>query len=883
MADYNLGTAHGRVKIDADTDGIDSAAKGLGGLDSSVDKSSSKLGDFDRQTKKTAKNVNVVAATITVLSTRMALMGAAGIIAAGIGLELSGVIGLLPAAGAAGALALGTLATGVAGFGDALKNMGDPEKFAESLKKLSPEARDAAKAIQSLTPAWKDLQQNVQDTLFKDTGGRIKEIAATYLPMLKESMVTVAAAFNGAFHSIISLLQQTGRQADLRAILGASAAAVANLVAAFPPLVAAFIDIAAVGAPIFRDLTAQVAPLAEKFAAFIAKARESGQLGAWIQTGLQAFRDLWTIVSLLTGTVVNLIAALGGPDSLMGVLMLVAQALNMVSGFIRDNATWIMPLVTVIGTVTAAYKLWMLALGLHGSAMSLWATITSSSALKAVGAAALAGAQLAAHYARMTAAGALWVASQISQGLVVAGAWLAMAGRAVLHAGAVALAWTTSALKVAAAWLLMATQATLHAARVAAAWLLTTGASMATALARMAISAALYVAQWIIMAVAATANALIAAAAWFIALGPIGWAIAALIAVVAFVIYFWDDIVRIFQAGAQAVAQWMQNAWQWIQQAWDNILNAFRAAGDWIANIMSNIANWIAGAVSAIVQYFYNLAQGVWSAVQQAWNAIVNGWNGILSFMRGIPGWIAGIFAGAWGWLVGAGQAIISGLANGISAAAGWVSNALHWIVNTIQSFFGGAASWLGSAGYNLIIGLYNGIMRAGGWVYNAVTSWARGLINGVKRMLGIGSPSKIFDQYGQWLMEGLANGVDSEAFRATKAALSAAQGVVGAMRDGLAGGANLSASIGTTLSEGQQAALSGNRPLLGGTGATAASGLNPITGVGTKNRSDYATASGTVGGKSVTIEMNTYNPVAEKASDSEARKLRAAAAVGAF
>ena len=57
---------------------------------------------------------------------------------------LGGAMAVLPALGVAVGAGMLAAKVGMAGFGDALKNVGDPAKFAESLEKLSPAARDTA-------------------------------------------------------------------------------------------------------------------------------------------------------------------------------------------------------------------------------------------------------------------------------------------------------------------------------------------------------------------------------------------------------------------------------------------------------------------------------------------------------------------------------------------------------------------------------------------------------------------------------------------------------------------------------------------------------------------------------------------------------------------
>ena len=91
-------------------------------------------------------------------SLAQANLGAVGMaalvpIAAGAGAVVAstvGALGFIPAAAASAGAAIGTLALGFQGFGDALSNMGDAEKFAAALQNLSPSAQQAALALQSI-------------------------------------------------------------------------------------------------------------------------------------------------------------------------------------------------------------------------------------------------------------------------------------------------------------------------------------------------------------------------------------------------------------------------------------------------------------------------------------------------------------------------------------------------------------------------------------------------------------------------------------------------------------------------------------------------------------------------------------------------------------
>lgn len=118
-------------------------------------------------------------------------------------------------------------------------------------------------------------------------------------------------------------------------------------------------------------------------------------------------------------------------------------------------------------------------------------------------------------------------------------------------------------------------------------------------------------------------------------------------------------------------------------------------------------------------------------------------------------------------------SAIVSAMSNVISA----VSSGIQSAVSVAQSF-GGA---LFSVGEDLIQGLVNGIKSMISSAVGAVQSVASKVVSAAKSAMGIGSPSKIFKQYGRWLDQGLAIGINRDAGVASDASNNMAQGVVDA------------------------------------------------------------------------------------------------------
>ena len=119
---------------------------------------------------------------------------------------------------------------------------------------------------------------------------------------------------------------------------------------------------------------------------------------------------------------------------------------------------------------------------------------------------------------------------------------------------------------------------------------------------------------------------------------------------------------------------------------------------------------------------------------------------------------------------------ITSAMSNVVSSVRDGVSNA----VNAARSFAGS----LVSVGRDLIQGLVNGIKSMVGAAVSAVSSVASKVVGAAKNILHIGSPSKLFNQYGRWVDQGLAIGLKRDADLASNASAEMVAGVVAAASD---------------------------------------------------------------------------------------------------
>lgn len=212
----------------------------------------------------------------------------------------SGALGLLPGAATAAGAAFGSLKLATLGFGEAIESIGDPEKFAESLQKLSPNARQAALSIQAMMPALTQLKNATQDAFFANVGPQLNQLTNTLLPTIQQLTTGVAGAFNEMFGALSRELMSPALQQDIGAIADNVVSAFRELIPAVAPLTQAFADLTAVGSDFLPDLARSVSTVAGEFAVFVREARESGKLHEWIQDGLNTMKELGSIALSVT-------------------------------------------------------------------------------------------------------------------------------------------------------------------------------------------------------------------------------------------------------------------------------------------------------------------------------------------------------------------------------------------------------------------------------------------------------------------------------------------------------------------------------------------------------------------------------------------------------
>ncbi|WP_171956283.1 phage tail tape measure protein [Stenotrophomonas maltophilia] len=186
------------------------------------------------------------------------------------------------------------------------------------------------------------------------------------------------------------------------------------------------------------------------------------------------------------------------------------------------------------------------------------------------------------------------------------------------------------------------------------------------------------------------------------------------------------------------VSSAMSQAWDWVMklfapfEATSEQLQGATDAGRGFGQILGTVLTvnlrmavkaigWLVSAFTTILPVIQNAVGGAWTYLQGAWNLIV------------------GLFTGN-------GEKIRSGLS---AMWAGVNQILLGWPAQMMQ------------AGIDMVQGLVNGIVSKGSAAMDAVAGIASGVVGKFKGMLGIHSPSRVFAQFGDFTMQGLAGGLD--------------------------------------------------------------------------------------------------------------------------
>jgi hypothetical protein len=678
---------------------------------------------------------------------------------------VGGALALLPALAAAAAVGITAMVVGLKGFFSALGQAGDPAKFEEALKKLTPNAQDAARALAEFREPLSDIRKAVQDSLFEGMADPLRDLKGL-LPPIKSGLVGAAAGIRNMTKAWIKMATSQQSIKDTGQITGNISKMFDNLKPSLANFGQAMRDITVVGSTFLPALGNAVSNVTAKFAAWASSARESGRLDQIIQNAIDKIKQLGRIIADVTVGLKNIFKSMSGGREFLDIIEsatqsfrewsqdkgtqetlrrlanvmrtvaqaareLFSQAFKSAGAILKDLEPFLLTLARGIGTFIAGairavtpllqgLARWfsenrmvlvplILALATFVTTFKLMVTVAKSIQSVKEGFLAIKAATIILGEAG-TAVGAFSKKVITSMGEAVASAWAA-SGRFI------------------GTWATIGAEAVKQAAITSAAWISSAAKSAAFTARYYAIMAAEALKNWVKMTAAAVANAVKITATWIANLARM---VAATIAQM-----------------AVAVAAWVAN---WVRMAAVALAQAARMAAAWL--IAMGPIGIIIAAIIALVALVIANWDSIVSVIKTAWDAI---WK----FISDVITWIVARFNDIWEavkkviqWFIDMGQGIIDGITVGLN----WLAD----IGAKIIGFFKDAGKWLFETGKNLVMGLWNGWKAYFDDFQKAVVDDGNTLIDNINDVFGVFSPSRVFRQIGEYLGQGLEIGVHS-------------------------------------------------------------------------------------------------------------------------
>lgn len=215
---------------------------------------------------------------------------------------------------------------------------------------------------------------------------------------------------------------------------------------------------------------------------------------------------------------------------------------------------------------------------------------------------------------------------------------------------------------------------------------------------------------------------------------------------------FLQNIIDFFTQLPGNILNFITSAWRNVQTWATNMVNKAREMG---TNFLNNVVSFFTQLPGRVAQFINDVFNRVvtWAVnmPNKAREMGSNFINNVVSFLSQLPGNVANFLSQA-----------VSAAANWVGSMAAKGGEAISRLISAFTSGAAGIASRVMGIGSDIVSGVWRGIQNAVGWFTSSVRNFFSGIVDGVKNVLGIGSPSKVFaNEVGQWLPAGVAVGFE--------------------------------------------------------------------------------------------------------------------------
>ncbi|MFJ9462154.1 phage tail protein [Viridibacillus arvi] len=239
-------------------------------------------------------------------------------------------------------------------------------------------------------------------------------------------------------------------------------------------------------------------------------------------------------------------------------------------------------------------------------------------------------------------------------------------------------------------------------------------------------------------------------------------------------LYFVGKLLGPLKGFASQGKTLIQAAWTAIKSIFTNTLNTIKSFVTTSFNAIKSSIQTVMNAIKTVIQTIWNAIKSIFSSVISAIrSAVTAGFNAIRSTIQSVMATIRSVITTIWNAIkstvtsvVNAIKSTVVSIFNSLSSS---VSKAMDAVKTAVETGWNKAKSFLEginliTIGKNIVQGLINGIGSMMDSVKSKVAEIANSIPAGIKKLLGIHSPSRVAIKLGGFVGQGLANGIAASA-----------------------------------------------------------------------------------------------------------------------
>lgn len=216
----------------------------------------------------------------------------------------------------------------------------------------------------------------------------------------------------------------------------------------------------------------------------------------------------------------------------------------------------------------------------------------------------------------------------------------------------------------------------------------------------------------------------------------------------------------------------------------NGFVNVVKGAFQILTGVLQVFAAIFTGDWDLLWKGLGNILRGAWNVIKGIFQIAIN--IGILGVLKRLPSIVFGIFKGLFRLLISIvkgglsllGRLFVTAMRGLGSAVSSGVKNVIGFfksLPGKILSALGNLGKLLLQKGKDLVRGFVNGIKSLPGAIKNALLNLIPGPLKKFAKALGLSSPSRVFQHFGEMTVAGYVQGIDKGQRAVTTATLSMA------------------------------------------------------------------------------------------------------------